>query len=266
MKHCALFLALLVAGFVAAKGFAGAFPDGPNGPVIAVVNASPLTDKAVTDALPTMQLYESQVCAAWHCSGTLYFAGHATKPDCSATKLEHASDWLVCLNGTSDVAGAVGYHIEGNGKILSYVSTQTARQYGMGWMAVLTHELGEMLVDPEAESTENTACEYTYGPSGQPVPSNCTFYMKEIADPVQGKSYWLGNYRASDFVYRSWFEPDSPGPYDASRVLKAPLTLYKQSYLSVYKDGGWDQPNTFKTSRNWDGFGSFVGPSDPRCC
>lgn len=256
MKRIVVLFALLLVGYVAARAAAGAFPDGPNGPNIAVINLSSLSDSVVKTDMPVFQKYEEQVCEAWHCSGNLYFAAdhHANSP----------RDWVVTVNDTSDIDGAIGYHTEQNGKIVAYVSVKTAHDAGMAWPVVFTHELAEMLVDPEASAAANTDCQSQFnGVAFTYV--NCTFYAKENADPVQGRSYILTvgqtGRKVSDFVYRSWFEADSKGPYDAARALGAPLTLYKNSYLSVYKNDAWTQEDTFGVhTSNWDRFGPFVFP------
>ena len=254
MKQIAILFTVLAVGFAAARALAGSFPDGPGGPQIAVVNLSSLSDMVIQTDLPVFQAYADQVCAAWHCSGRLYLADHHA---------DSSTDWVFTINNKSDVDGAIGYYTEVNGQIQAFVSVQTAREVGMSWTIVFTHELAEALVDPEAAATENTACDTEFnGISVDYV--NCTFYAKENADPVQGKAYLLTvggvTRKVSDFVYRSWFEVDSKGPYDAARALASPLSLYKNSYLSVYRDGGWQQQDTFGMRRNWDAFGSYVRP------
>lgn len=249
MKRAVLLLALCVFGYVAARAAAGAFPDGPGGPRIAVINLSSLPNSTVKTDLPVFQAYEQQVCEAWHCNASLYFANYPSSP----------TDWTITLNDVSDTQGAIGYHTEINGQILAYVSVKTARDNALPWPVVFTHELAEMLVDPEAAGTVNTNCEQQYVNPMTVEWINCTFYAKELADPVQGRSYTLTvgktSRKVSDFVYRSWFETDSSGPYDAARALGSPLAMYKNSYVSVYRDGKWQQQDTFgMKTRNWDRF------------
>lgn len=237
MKTVVLLFAVLFLGFVASKAWSDTFPDGPSGPRIAVVNTSELSDSVLKADLPYLQQYADQVCAAWHCAGTLYF-GQPQSP----------RDWVLTFNEVSDIQDAIGYHTEDFGLPVGFVSVRTAQQYGLSWSLVATHELAEMLVDPEAEGADLTHC--------KKGASNCAFYAREVADPVQGESYQLGPLRVADFVYRNWFVPDASGPFDAGRHLRSPLSLAPQSYMSFYKDGVWQQASTLARSRNWDRFGN----------
>lgn len=206
-----------------------------------MVNKSELSSSALKADLPYLQQYVNQVCEAWHCAGHLYFGAPKS-----------ARDWVVTFNNVSDVQNAIGYHTEAAGVPEAFVSVQTAVQYHFRWGVVATHELAEMLVDPEATSADNTRneCDIFNGCT------NATFYAREVCDPVQSETYRLGPLHVSDFVYRNWFEPDAPGPYDAGRHLGSPLSLAPSSYMIVYRDGAWQEPNTFpKHFGNWDRFG-----------
>lgn len=135
------------------------------------------------------------------------------------------------------------------------IGVQTSIKYGMPWGVVLTHELFEMLVDPESSAANNTTCQTDPGTG---TATNCTFYAHETADPVQGEWWRLGPVRVSDYVYRNWFIPGAPGPYDAGRHVGAPLQLAPRSYAIFYADGYWQTENTF-TARgfrggDWDRF------------
>ncbi len=246
VKQLALLFGLLAVGFAAAKAYGGAFPDGPGGPTISVVNESTVvTDAELQADLPYLQQYLGQVCAAWHCAGTLQI-----------TDTPGPRDWVVTVNDSSDVQGAIGYHLATDSRAVAWVSAKTAAKAGLRWPAVFTHELAEMLVDPTASATANTNCDQRYDTDMSVHWTNCTFYAYEICDPVQNEFYKLGPIRVADFVYRSWFESDGHKPFDAGRHLGAPLSLAPRSYLSVYRDGEWKQQDTFiDKERNWDGFG-----------
>ena len=222
---------------------ADSVPDGPGGPNIAIVDTSTLVSNTTLKRdLPYFQQYADQVCAAWHCSGHLYVGQYA-----------NSHDWQITVNDISDVAGAIGYHTETAGVPQAFVSVRTAIQKKLPWGIVFTHELAEMLVDPPASLTANTACQY------DPFTGRnfaCRFFAFEVCDPVQGESYRIGPITASDFVYRTWFMPDSLGPYDAGRHIGAPLTLAPRSYMSFYADDQWQATDNFPTHANWDSFGA----------
>lgn len=239
----ALLLVAALAVILPAVTFAGSFPDGPGGPNVAIINKSSVAQSAMVKYLPYFQQYADQICDSWHVCGHLYLASAPNT----------ARDWTLTLNDTSDQAGAIGYHgVTKTGVPEGFASVKTAIQNGMRWGVVFTHEYAEMAADPSASLTANTACQ------GDPETGNavnCTFVNFEVADPVQGESYRLGPITVSDFVYRSWFTPGSPGPFDAGRHLSAPMTLAPQSYMSIYENGTWQQNNTFDGARNWDAFG-----------
>ena len=229
----------LAAGSVA---FADTVPDGPGGPGIAVANTSTLVSSATLKRdLPYFQQYADQVCAAWHCSGHLYLG-----------ETQDSHDWQMTINDVSDVTGAIGYHMESAGVPQAFVSVKTAVQAHMHWTIVFTHELAEMLVDPPASLAANTAC----STDGFGDAFSCRFFAFEVCDPVQGESFRIGPIYASDFVYRTWFMPDSLGPYDAGRHIGEPLSLAPRSYMSFYANDQWQSTDNFPAHDNWDSFGA----------
>lgn len=227
---------LVVVAVLAASAFAGAFPDGPRGPRIAIVNESTVVgDEEINAALPMLQLYLDQVCEAWHCDGSLYLASTAPAE----------RDWRLVINDVSDEPLAIGYHLTEGSRPIGYVSAATAQDAGVAWSVVLTHELAEMLVDPAASVAAQT--------KGDPSPA---FTALEVCDPVQGRSYRLGKVVVADYVYRSWFTPGARGPYDSMRVLSAPLQLARESWVAEFRDGYWSARSTFtRAAAGWDSFG-----------
>jgi len=223
---------------LAATAFAGAFPDGPGGPEIAIVNDSTVvSDEQLERALPGLQRYIDQVCQAWHCAGLLVIRhpGEALE-----------REWQIVLNDESEIPDAIGYHVTEGSRPTGYVSTRTAEDAVVSWTVVFTHELAEMLVDPEAAAAVQTS-----SPWVEPV-----FTAREICDPVQGHWYWLSGIRVADFVYRSWFTRGAKGPYDSMRALSAPLQLGRQSWKAIFRDGAWTTASTFTAAHaGWDAFG-----------
>ncbi|HXJ62766.1 MAG TPA: hypothetical protein VNN79_03340 [Actinomycetota bacterium] len=198
----------------AGVAFAGAFPDGPGGPKIAVLNRSTvLTDAQVAAAVPAFQKYLDQVCAAWHCAGTLYFTPNPVG----------ARDWAITVNDKSSIPGAIGYHDLVKVPI-GWVSAATAAANGVQWTEVFTHELAEMLVDANIALWSRHA-------------KVDRFYALEVCDPVQGRTYTIDGVTVADYVYRSWFTENASGPYDSMRSLSAPFQLWTDGWAIIYQDG-----------------------------
>lgn len=219
-----------------AAAYADTVPDGPGGPRIAVINQSEVSNSALASYLPYFQQYVNQVCQAWHCNGTLYMASAPAR----------SSDWSLTLVDISAIAGALGWHqTTTTGVPELFVAVKTSVQNGVHWGAVMAHEIAETLVDPTASAAANTTCDTDPGTGNQ---VNCTFYSYEVGDPVQGETYRLGPVTVEDFIYRSWFTPGAPGPYDAMRKTSAPLTMAPSSYISFYANGAWQEADTFPAS------------------
>lgn len=221
-----LCLALLAAGIFAATAAAGSFPDGPNGPMIAVIDKSTTVSQSELQAdLPALQQYLGQVCQAWHCTGTLYLASRRAR----------ARDWQILVEDTAPVslgAGVEGYHGDARGVPFAHVYAATTESFGDVWSVTFTHELAEMLADPLANVMTQVANAFMESPSP-------TFYMLEIGDPVEARSYAIAGVRMSDFAYRSWFDPTAPGPYDALRDVTRPLQILPGGFIAEFANDHW---------------------------
>ena len=109
------------------------------------------------------------------------------------------SDWVMTLTDETD-PGVLGYHTD-TGVPNSLICVAEILGYGgsimqpgngnPGVSAVVSHEALEMLVDPLATL-------WAPQPGG-------TGIALEIADPVQGYAYDIGNVSVSDFVLPTWF-------------------------------------------------------------
>lgn len=140
--------------------------------------------------------------------------------------------WQVIVLDNSDQAGALGYHdLTTTGQPLGKVFAATDKQYGLSWTVTLSHELLEMLVDPDVN-----LCALDEARS--------RLYAYEVCDPVEDDSlgYDINGVQVSDFVAPQWFEPGATvGPYDFKRVLSSPLELAAGGYISVlkFRSGYW---------------------------
>jgi hypothetical protein len=199
---------------------------------ISILNRSTvLTDSAVAAAVPDLQTQISRDFGpAWGLDATLSF----TPRNKSAPK---GTRQLIILDN-SEQAGALGYHdITEDGLPLGKIFAKTDITYGNSWTVATSHELLEMLADPDIN-----LCVYVTV-DGKPL-----FYAYEIGDPCEADQYGykIGKTLVSNFVFPSWFEPLSPKgtQFDFQKKIKQPLGLLPGGYLQYFDittGTGWQQ-------------------------
>lgn len=194
-------------------------------PRIAVINASQAVDPGevpgVVEALQTQ--VNDHFMPAWGSGAHLV----EVPPDGTPPP---GSWWLVILDD-SDQAGALGYHdLTAEGLPLGKVFAGSDLQYGYQWTVTCSHELLEILADPDINLTVQIGSQ--------------EFVAYEVCDAVEadGYGYSIGDVLVSDFVTPAWFMPGYPGPYDYAGVCSQPLTLLPGGYIGVWRPGGgWTQ-------------------------
>jgi hypothetical protein len=133
--------------------------------------------------------------------------------------------WWLALHDTSDRAADLGYHdVTPTGLPLGKAFTANARQDGMPWSVVLSHELLEMLIDPYI----NLAAVIK-----KPKPGR--LYGYEVCDACRSDAYRIDGVWVSNFVYPAWFEAERPRRgerFDHMERVSAPLELRPQGYAT----------------------------------
>lgn len=141
--------------------------------------------------------------------------------------------WALVILDTSDQAGALGYHdVTAEGLPLGKVFAKDDEKYGYSWSITASHELCEMLADPEIST-----CVQIDGKR---------MFAYESADACEDDSlgYEIGGVLVSDFVTPAWFYPMLPPPYDHKGHISAPLEILAGGYIGVLTLGGgsgWTQ-------------------------
>jgi hypothetical protein len=131
---------------------------------------------------------------------------------------------LVFLDDTNQ-QGALGYHDFEAGKPVGYVFVETSEQDDDPVSVVASHELAELLIDPDADQSVQD------GQAG--------WVAKEICDPVEASTFSVNGVAVSNFVTKNWFG-GSTGPYDYLGVLSQAFQLTAGGYAIVWKPGqGW---------------------------
>jgi ribosomal protein L30/L7E len=201
---------------------------------IAVINASTvLTDSQVQSVVPDLQQQVTRdFYPAWGVDAHLVFIPQGTNPP--------AGSWWLSILDDSDQAGALGYHdVTNEGLPLGKIFAGTDLKYGSEWTVTASHELLEMLGDPNINLTVFIQKDESAG----------RLYAYEVCDACEADNlaYKIGNTLVSDFVFPSWFEdfraPNST-QFDHGRHIHAPLKLAAGGYIGIFdvtSGNGWTQ-------------------------
>jgi hypothetical protein len=200
---------------------------------IAFTNLSTvLKDAEVQAAIKPLQMQISRDFAPiWGVEADLSFVAKDTKPP--------PKTWVIGVFDDSDQAGALGYHdLTEDGLPLGKVFARTDIQYNSAWTVTASHELLEMLADPDINL-------YALLQNGIEI----SFYAYEVCDACEADEfgYKINGTLVSDFVYPPWFEGfRKPGStqFDQQNQITKPFDLLKDGYISVFDvsyNNGWYQ-------------------------
>ena len=204
---------------------------------IAVLNQSTaVKDSEVEKVVGLLQIQVTRDFApVWGNNADLRFVPGGKKPK--------AGEWWLVILDNADQAGALGYHdVTNQGLPLGKVFAKTSMTYGEKWSVTASHELLEMLGDPEINLTVLVES----GTGG-------TLYAYEVCDACESDKfgYKIKGVPVSDFVYPSWFESfrKKGDRFDFTKSVKQPFQLLAGGYIGVYdiKSGsGWKQQTAEK--------------------
>jgi hypothetical protein len=201
---------------------------------VAVINGSTvLSDDQVAAAVPALQTQVHRDFApAWGVDADVVFVPAKTKPPASA--------WWLAILDDSDQAGALGYHdLTNTGLPLSKVFAASDKQYGHSWTVTASHELLEMLADPDINLTVFVQTDAKAG----------TLYAREVCDACEADAlgYDIDGVTVSDFVYPAWFESFRKAKstqFDQQKHITKPFELLAGGYIGAFDIGagsGWHQ-------------------------
>src|SRR5262245_12152838 len=201
---------------------------------IAVWNRSlMLCDAVVAAVVPTLQVQVRRDFAPlWGIDADLTFVPKAQRPT--------AGSWWLVVADNSDLAGALGYHqLTPEGLPLGVVFAATDQQLGLQWTVSASHELIEMLGDPDLNL-------YGFAQTGA---TTGTLYAYELCDPcgLDEQGYQINGVRVSNFVCPEWFESFralGSTRFDYCGLIERPFQLLPGGYsivLEVPAGLGWHQ-------------------------
>ena len=155
--------------------------------------------------------------------------------------------WCLLILDNSDVDGALGYHdLNKSGVPVGKIFAKTDLDNHLLWSVTASHELLEMLADPEinltsfVQTTRNTGIMYAF----------------EMCDAVEDDQYAydINGVKVSDFILPSYFQHDIPATkWDFCGHLKGGVpNMLSGGYLSKFVVGkttsGWTQITAQKLS------------------
>lgn len=206
----------------------------PINPNILVINESTvLSDADVKAAVPALQ---KQVTAHFY----PVWGIHATLTFLAKDKPRPKGSWWLSVLDDADQAGALGYHdLTPDGLPIGKVFAGTDMKYGNSWTVTTSHELLEMLADPDIDLTVFIQDSNTTG----------RMYSYEVCDACEADSYGykINGVLLSDFVYPSWFEWfHKPGSvqFDYQKKIKKPFELLPGGYIGIFdvtSGTGWQE-------------------------
>lgn len=206
-------------------------------PKISIINESQaLTDADIEKVIPALQRQVSEHFApTWGLDAQLKFVAKGQSPDLG-------SWWMVILDD-SDQAGRLGYHdLTPEGMPIGKAFAKADLDNHLSWTVTISHEILEMMVDPELNLT-------TFVQDG---PMTGKLYAYEVCDPVEDDQYGyaIDGVMVSNFVLPTYFEPTTHSVggsalYDHCGHLSGPAPmLLSGGFLGEFDVGrgqGWTQ-------------------------
>ena len=124
----------------------------------------------------------------------------------------------------------------------------TDLKYGYTWSLTASHELLEMLADPNINLTVLV----------QAADTARTLYTYEVCDACEADNdgYEIGVVKVSDFVFPSWFEDfrtRGSTQFDQTNRIQSPLQLLSGGYIGAFDvtaGSGWHQVTAEKRPAN----------------
>jgi hypothetical protein len=200
---------------------------------IAVINESTaVTDDEVKNVMAACQIQlDRDYYPIWAATSTMTFV--------DKTQPIPAGFWSIVILDNSDAAGALGYHdLTQEGMPLAKVFAGDDKKYGLEWSVTFSHELLEMMADPDINLTVFV-----------PTQTGGEIFAYENCDAVEDDSlaYDINGVKVSDFVTPAWFNIYAvPGTkFDFCGHVTQPFQILSGGYIGVLDISnlaqGWTQ-------------------------
>lgn len=198
---------------------------------VAIFNKSlVLSDDQVAAAVPALQFQiHHHFAPAWGIDADLHFIRPGQNPPQGA--------WWLDILDDPDAPNTAGRHeLSPEGRPHGKVFVKYDQSLNIPWTVVASHELLEMLADPNAHLAAFV----------QPQPYANFLYAYEVCDPCEARAFWYVidtgvQVQVSDFVLPEWFEPlptSTAQFFDYRHHITVPLQPLPGCHMDVY-DLSW---------------------------
>lgn len=160
---------------------------------------------------------------------------------------------IYVMDNDPSVDNALGYHtLNSRGVPWGVINAELDIQQGTPWSTTLSHEVLELLADPEVDRTERD-------------PTKNIEYSYEVCDAVEDDryAYKINGVAVSDFVFPEWFsgKPSPTSHYDFMRRVDHPGELLPGGYITENSWRGWHDVFAELGVRNSRRYGAPTGTS-----
>lgn len=155
------------------------------------------------------------------------------------------------------IRGALAYHTVYNGAPEIVVYAGVGDFYGYSNSVSFTHEAEELLADPSV-SALNQGIAFPFvtleGIRQITFPED-SYWIQEVADPVEAYSFKVDGVMISDFVTPNWWNDQVAGGFDYMGVLGEPYEIAKGGYAVFEVAGQFFSVDNFRhAGRDASGF------------
>lgn len=199
-----------------------AIPAGPAPARLVIGNLSSVTDAALNAAITAIRIQISRdFQPEWGVSTTL--AAERMNSAQSPVRLDAARDAVIYLGNqaqdpSSGVDGLLGHHaVNHPGVPYGFVFLDACAEGGQDWSVILSHEVLELLADPQASAR-------IVGPDPQNSGAPDVAFELEVCDATEADCYTIGSVRVSNFVTQRYF--GRTGPSTVTNFCGLPLAPF----------------------------------------
>ncbi len=182
-------------------------PGGPGGRAparLVIVNLSSVTDATLNEVLAAIQIQINRdFQPEWGVTTTLA-AQQMASPQSPPLQIDAAQDAVIYLGDNAQdpsigVNGLLGHHAVTNpGVPFGFVFLDACVQRDLDWSVILSHEVLELLADPQASAR-------IVGPDPQTAGAPKVAFELEVCDATETDWYPIGSVKVSNFVTRRYF-------------------------------------------------------------